>query len=151
MTERCADVDQRGVSQVLSVVLMVTITVVLASVVASAALGIGDQAEAAPTADFDITYDESADTVTIRHYGGQDILATDLYIRGTSVASSDTGKWVDAAGGDATGSLDGRSAVVSGDSATVSVSGDDYVVRVIWKSPDTDMSAELVVERGPST
>lgn len=150
MMERCIAGD-RAVSQVLSVVLMVTITVVLSAVVATAVLGVGDQAEAAPTAEFDFSYDESADTVTIRHQRGQDVLASTLYIRGSSIASSDTGNWVDAAGGDATGSLDGRSAVVSGDSTTVSVSGEDYVVRVIWKSPETDLTAELVVDRGPGS
>lgn len=130
---------------------MVTITVVLASVIGSTVLGLEDQAETAPTANFDASYDESADTVTVSHEGGQDILAANLYVRGESLASSDTGNWVDDASGEATGSMDGESAVMSGDSATVSVSGEEYVLRVIWRSPDTDMTAELAVERGPST
>lgn len=141
-------VEEKAVSQVISVVLLVTITVVLAAVAGSAVLGLEEQAEAAPTADFVIDYNGTSDTVTIRHTGGQDVLADELYIRGESIDASDAGNWVDASGGDATGDIDGQPAVVSGDTATVSVSNEEYTVRVIWDSSSTDMTAELAVKSG---
>lgn len=141
-------VGERGVSQVLSVVLMVTITVVLAAIAGSAVLGLEEGAEAAPTADFTIDYNASSDTVTIRHNGGQGIIAEELYIHGNSIDAGDTGNWVDASGGDATGDIDGKPAVVTGDSAVISVSDEEYTVRVIWKSSSTDTSAELAIKRG---
>lgn len=140
--------DEKAVSQVLSVVLMVTITVVLAAIAGSAVLGLEEEAEVAPTSDFSIDYNDTSDTVTIRHNGGQDILAEELYIRGESIDASDAGNWVDASGGDATGDIDGQPAVVTGDSAVVSISDEEYTVRVIWESSSTDITTELAVKRG---
>ena len=44
--------DDNAVSPVIGVILMVAITVILAAVIASFVLGLGDQNNPAPTADF---------------------------------------------------------------------------------------------------
>ena len=46
--------DERGVSPVIGVILMVAITVILAAVIAAFVLGIGDTDEPAPTTQFDV-------------------------------------------------------------------------------------------------
>ena len=54
--------DERGVSPVIGVILMVAITVILAAVIAAFVLGIGDTDEPAPTSDFD--FDTSEEQIT---------------------------------------------------------------------------------------
>ncbi|MFP4625577.1 MAG: type IV pilin [Natronomonas sp.] len=66
--------DERGVSPVIGVILMVAITVILAAVIGSFVIGLGDQVqETAPNAQFDFDYAEGNDDVTITHDGGQSI------------------------------------------------------------------------------
>ena len=52
--------DDDAVSPVIGVILMVAITVILAAVIASFVLGLGDQNNPAPTTSFDFEYDSDA-------------------------------------------------------------------------------------------
>ena len=61
--------DDRAVSPVIGVILMVAITVILAAVIGSFVLGIGGQQESAPQASITITTN-SSDNVVISHRGG---------------------------------------------------------------------------------
>ena len=61
--------DDRAVSPVIGVILMVAITVILAAVIGSFVLGIGGQQEAAPQASITITENTDGD-VNINHRGG---------------------------------------------------------------------------------
>lgn len=76
--------DDRAVSPVIGVILMVAITVILAAVIGTFVLGLGDQlGDTAPQASFNIedaSADASADSVsfTLEKTGGQDLTATDL-------------------------------------------------------------------------
>ena len=73
-----SNADDRAVSPVIGVILMVAITVILAAVIGTFVLGLGDQlGDTAPQASFDI---DSADnsTVTFTKTGGQSIEASDL-------------------------------------------------------------------------
>lgn len=68
--------DERGVSPVIGVILMVAITVILAAVIGSFVIGLGDQVqETAPNAQFTFDYDEgnNGGTVVVTHDGGQQI------------------------------------------------------------------------------
>ena len=70
--------DDRAVSPVIGVILMVAITVILAAVIGTFVLGLGDQiGDTAPQASFDV---ESADSssVNITKTGGQPIETDDL-------------------------------------------------------------------------
>ena len=75
-----SNADDRAVSPVIGVILMVAITVILAAVIGTFVLGLGDQLnDTAPQASFDI--DSSNDTsVNITKTGGQAIPVDDLVI-----------------------------------------------------------------------
>jgi flagellin-like protein len=86
--------DDDAVSPVIGVILMVAITVILAAVIASFVLGLGNNAtDQTPTASFVFDYDqvEDADSdtdqtqglLTVSHDGGDTINDQELYIRGT--------------------------------------------------------------------
>jgi len=75
--------DGRAVSPVIGVILMVAITVILAAVIGTFVLGLGDQVESAPQTSFNFDYTEesSSATLDIRHRGGDTIDPDDLEIR----------------------------------------------------------------------
>ncbi|MFC6989309.1 type IV pilin [Haloplanus sp. GCM10025708] len=63
--------DDRAVSPVIGVILMVAITVILAAVIGTFVLGLGQQVQqTTPQASFTFDYNTSADQVTIVHEGG---------------------------------------------------------------------------------
>ncbi len=71
--------SDRAVSPVIGVILMVAITVILAAVIGTFVLGLGDSLEQAPQAQLDAEYDGS-DSVDISHNGGDAIPETDIRI-----------------------------------------------------------------------
>ncbi|ELZ23480.1 hypothetical protein C475_14443 [Halosimplex carlsbadense 2-9-1] len=84
--------DDDAVSPVIGVILMVAITVILAAVIASFVLGLGNQAQqGAPTATIGFDYEQTdADAggnsygyLTVSHDGGDTISNEELYIRGS--------------------------------------------------------------------
>ena len=82
--------DERAVSPVIGVILMVAITVILAAVIGTFVLGLGDSVESAPQASFNFDYSQSSDSVTITHRGGDNINPEDVQLRinGTSIGDS---------------------------------------------------------------
>jgi flagellin-like protein len=154
--------DDDAVSPVIGVILMVAITVILAAVIASFVLGLGDQTNTQPQASLSWDYtdtDSGTGYVKITHDGGDTIRANDLYVRGSGFANpssavpdmtSDSGDHWEDAGGNASGEKDGESAVVSGDSFTVGVDN-DYELRVVYEAEEGDTSATLSEDEGPQT
>ncbi|MES3161319.1 MAG: type IV pilin N-terminal domain-containing protein [Halorubrum sp.] len=68
------DTDDRAVSPVIGVILMVAITVILAAVIGTFVLGLGDQlGDNQPTAQVGIDLDQEANALTIEHNGGDSI------------------------------------------------------------------------------
>jgi flagellin-like protein len=75
--------DSRAVSPVIGVILMVAITVILAAVIGTFVLGLGDSVESAPQAS--ITFDgDATNGVTITHRGGDAMAASDIQLRGAA-------------------------------------------------------------------
>jgi len=85
--------DDTGVSPVIGVILMVAVTVMIAAVIGSTALGLADSvSETPPQAQFDMEQDDSyemtdmddnTDTwklVTLRHSGGEDVNMRDVKV-----------------------------------------------------------------------
>lgn len=130
--------DDSAVSPVIGVILMVAITVILAAVIATFVLGLGDSvSNTAPQASFSIDY-ESGTSITVTHEGGDSIKASELYVRGT-IGNND---W---------NSLGGTSGKVqAGNSITISGATDSYDVRVVYQSSEGDTSATLAQSSGPS-
>jgi flagellin-like protein len=75
--------DERAVSPVIGVILMVAITVILAAVIGTFVLGLGDQvSESAPQASFSVDdVDTANNQVTISHTGGDTLKSDDVTIK----------------------------------------------------------------------
>lgn len=162
-------IDDDAVSPVIGVILMVAITVILAAVIASFVLGIGDQQEVQPTAQFDFDYDASGSNVTITQSSGDAVPNSSVVIRGSGFGDHEGAGastwtppgergWKDPNlpydpesgwNGTLSGDVDGKSAIVSGDSAIVDVSGDDWELRMVWSSSGGGSTATLAQESGP--
>ena len=147
--------DDDAVSPVIGVILMVAITVILAAVIATFVLGLGDSvSNTAPQAAFSFDYDSGSGEITITHDGGDTITASTL-----SVSSSKdfTGNGISTAKSSA--SFDDFSKysqnddISAGNSVTINGGStnafDQATVRVTFQSPEGDTSATLGEFSGP--
>ena len=125
------DADDRAVSPVIGVILMVAITVILAAVIASMTLGLGDSAQTAPQAKFDFEQSGTgaSATVTVTHASGASIDPA----RVTVIADGDNAF---------TGSVGADGKISAGDSITVNAGSTDEV-KVVWESEDGGTSSTL--------
>jgi flagellin-like protein len=145
--------DDDAVSPVIGVILMVAITVILAAVIGTFVLGLGDQVQTtAPQASFNFDYDTGASgqdswtnskgsatgKLTVAHNGGDSIAVGRLKLTGAT--SNDPAKF-------SATSLSGD--VTAGDSVNIWVAGSD-TVRVVWTAASGDSSATLGEWTGPS-
>lgn len=98
--------DDDAVSPVIGVILMVAITVILAAVIASFVLGLGNEAtDQTPTASFTFDYEQVEENpapdaknwgvVTVKHDGGNTIQSNELYLRGSGFNVSGDDKALD--------------------------------------------------------
>ncbi|MFC6614379.1 type IV pilin [Halopenitus salinus] len=131
--------DERAVSPVIGVILMVAITVILAAVIGTFVLGLGDDLQdTSPTASFNFEYEDGAsqDSVTITHAGGDTIDGALLSVTadGTDLSAS----WA--------------SDVSAGSSTTVDAPSSDWTgetIRVNWESETGQSSATLATSTAP--
>jgi flagellin-like protein len=73
--------DERAVSPVIGVILMVAITVILAAVIGTFVLDLGQSAgQTAPQASLSVTLDSANDNVTLSHTGGDALSAQDTRV-----------------------------------------------------------------------
>jgi flagellin-like protein len=135
--------DDRAVSPVIGVILMVAITVILAAVIGTFVLGLGDQVQNdTPRASFGFDVGSAnasgAYNVTITHESGDTISGSDLNV----TVNGSTSEW-DSSGGDvnAGSTFDVHSKQGSGDLQAFAASGD--TVRVVYDNPDNDKTATL--------
>jgi len=127
------DDDDRAVSPVIGVILMVAITVILAAVIGSFVLGLGNSVQqTAPNANFQFDYDSAANNVTATHSGGDTIPAADNVTLSTSNDSASFGP----------------NEVSAGSSLTAKYES-DKTVRVIWTSEGGDTSQTLAEDTAP--
>ncbi|MFW6017674.1 MAG: type IV pilin [Halapricum sp.] len=148
--------DDDAVSPVIGVILMVAITVILAAVIATFVLGLGESVSStAPQANFQEDFDASDEDdddfetspedgiLTVTHTGGDAVKAENLYLAGGIV--SDRQAWSDVT----TDDYNQGDNIRSGDSIRYAVNDDD-TVRVIWSDDGEGNSAELSKWTGPS-
>ena len=118
--------EDRGVSPVIGVILMVAITVILAAVIGAFVLGLGDQAsETAPQASFDFDFNQDDNLANVTHGGGDSIDNSSLTVRN----ESDTN--------DRVYFLDDGDTVSAGDTATIDYDNSGETIRVIWEGDST--------------
>ena len=129
--------DDDAVSPVIGVILMVAITVILAAVIASFVLELGNQPQDTPQAQFEFEYDGT--DLTITHNGGDTIDGTEVEFRGSNLGGADGSTW------DSLGS----SEISTGDSVTLNGVGDNYDVTVTWIPSGGGSSAPLQSDQGP--
>ena len=111
--------DDDAVSPVIGVILMVAITVILAAVIGTFVLGLGDRVgNDAPSASF--SFENSSDKVKITHEGG-DVIQEDLTVKYNGASETWSGSPSVSVGSSYT-------------TATTVTSGD--TVRIVWTSPD---------------
>ena len=96
---------------------MVAITVILAAVIGTFVLGLGDQVESAPQASINFDLSETDDKIDIIHRGGDNIDLDNLefQVDGNEVTASDA----ISSPTDGSGNLDLGDAFVAGDTVTV--------------------------------
>ncbi|SEH58119.1 flagellin N-terminal-like domain-containing protein [Halopenitus malekzadehii] len=134
--------EDRAVSPVIGVILMVAITVILAAVIGTFVLGLGDDLQnTQPTASFDFEFNSTNGT-TISHAGG------DTIADGAIVTINATG---DGLAGDTTWGTP----ISAGDSEHVRKSDGDgnwsgETVSVNWESADGSSSAQLGAQDAPT-
>lgn len=139
--------EDDAVSPVIGVILMVAITVILAAVIASFVLGLGDTAtQTTPQASFSFEYEGGgANDLSVTHDGGDSIEAQELYIRGDfDSGSSSNGDWTTFGGTTNTGG----SEITAGATANVDA-GSEYDLRVVYETVEGDNSATLAQDSGP--
>jgi len=150
--------DDDAVSPVIGVILMVAITVILAAVIATFVLGLGQNQNASPQASFAFDYDNTTNpgggtwdgNLTTEHNTGDSIPEIELFFRGSDFQNTGDSWENYNTNGLATtsGSAEGEPAVVAGDSADFGANS-TYEVRLVWESPEGDSSNTLASKEGP--
>ena len=169
--------DNRAVSPVIGVILMVAITVILAAVIGSFVLGLGNSVQqTAPNANFQFGFSDdqavdpdgtptsgdefTADIVDITHTGGESITVDRLTVRGgssfdltdsaTNYASGDTGTSQPLTNVFASGDdmSAGNTVKAVQDTATNELNGEEF--RVVWTAEGGGSSQTLATFEVPS-
>jgi flagellin-like protein len=149
--------DERAVSPVIGVILMVAITVILAAVIGTFVLGLGGSVQSAPQAQFDYGFDlngGAGEIIDITHNGGDSLTMSefDVTVGGEDVYT----------GGSAAGSFSASGTFTSaGNTLELTDSSDagtgtnefeaDETVRVIWNNPDGDSTQVVSTATTPSS
>jgi flagellin-like protein len=155
--------DDDAVSPVIGVILMVAITVILAAVIATFVLGLGEQVSStAPTASFTFEYSEDTANgfLTITHDGGDAVKASELFVRGSDGDGnnvnnawgdylSGTSPTLDESSVTASGDIGSESAVVAGDFLELDGVKSSAKLRIVYNPAQGDSTATLSTFEGP--
>ena len=142
--------EDRAVSPVIGVILMVAITVILAAVIASFVLGLGDSAaEPSPSPTIDASLDN--DTLELAVTGGDDFSASDATIQASingsdefEVAMDSVSNYEEVTAGDSIefDNSDGNVTIAgsspSGQEWSPTGSIEEWEVQIIWNPADQD-------------
>jgi len=147
--------DDSAVSPVIGVILMVAITVILAAVIATFVLGLGDSvSNTAPQASFGANYDSGDNELDLTHNGGDTIEAQLLSVSSDeafkdpdgSISSATSASWSEF------GKFGESSQIAAGNTLTIKEASGDFdkaTVRVTFQSEQGDTSATLAEWTGP--
>lgn len=120
--------DDRAVSPVVGVAILIAITVILAAVIGGVVLGLNTESAESPQASLQFEYNDTSTDLTIRHTGGESLDSDHVVVRGQAV---DDGSGTFSSEVDLPRDLDaGQSAVVQADTINQEVS-------VVWQDPNS--------------
>lgn len=141
--------EDRAVSPVIGVILMVAITVILAAVIGTFVLGLGDRVNSAsPTATFSFDYTTAGNTdkiVSITHDGGDSVQDSQIKVQVGSTTTYENDNFPSPYNGpDSSDGWNGD--ITAGD--TLEIDGDGNFangdkVKVIWTAPGSDKTAVI--------
>ncbi|WP_185715500.1 type IV pilin [Halocatena pleomorpha] len=123
--------EERGVSPVIGVIVMVAITVILAAVIGAFVFGLGGEQEQPPQARLDLAV--NGEQVTLRHDSG-DALAVrtmDIVLDGSSIGSGA----LEPGGSD--------EAYTAGETIYTGSVDSGTEILVVWRSPTSDRTTTL--------
>ena len=144
------DGDERAVSPVIGVILMVAITVILAAVIGAFVIGIGEDQEVQPSASFNFDFEGDSE-LTVSHSTGDTITSTETL---EVVIDGESEDWSD--------DLSGSDEVSAGDQVDIDIDNGDFSgladnswtgqsVSVVWESETGESSATLSSSTAPET
>ena len=140
--------EDRAVSPVIGVVLMVAITVILAAVIGTFVLGLGQNVQSTPQASFSFDFGNngSAQVVNVTHNGGDTLDVGDNTNDVRVVGGNVTGYWL----GSSSPSYQSTDSLSAGDSYTDYGYSDGDTVRVVWTGTNNESSAVLGSQEAPA-
>jgi flagellin-like protein len=134
--------EDRAVSPVIGVILMVAITVILAAVIGTFVLGLGQNVQSTPQASFSFDFNESAQNVNVTHTGG-DTLESGENAGQVQLVSTANGsvEW-----------LPGQNTTIDAGTTydNYGYGSDGATVRVAWSSQNNESSATLGAQQAPA-
>ena len=114
--------EDRAVSPVIGVILMVAITVILAAVIGAFVLGLGGETQETPQVS--LSFDQNGSDVTVEHRGGDSVDEEDIEARGA---------------GDSFQLENGNDVFRAGDTANVTADGDEGdTLNIVWTGGNED-------------
>ncbi|WP_119822025.1 type IV pilin [Halalkaliarchaeum desulfuricum] len=134
--------EKRAVSPVIGVILMVAITVILAAVIGTFVLGLGDQiGDTAPNANFDVDVDDEEQNVTFTHAGGDQVDVNTLkFTTSGDVDFKESGDLSASSHHDENGALFVENVsfdqMSAGDRLTAELGDNNGTVSLVWESGD---------------
>jgi flagellin-like protein len=156
--------DDDAVSPVIGVILMVAITVILAAVIGTFVLGLGEQVQSnSPNSQFTFDYDSSSNTMDITHTSGDEV-SQSQFVVSSSVNAFTTGTPDNAGQNFDQSSVEDGNLIPTADASagttytitnTNDVGGsgtsiEDGTVRLVWESSDGGNSDVLADWEGPN-
>ena len=97
--------EERAVSPVIGVILMVAITVILAAVIGAFVLGIGGDQSSTPSANLNIEAD-GTETIAVEHNGGDAIGEVTVTANGSSIDDGQSDELTDLSAGESVSGID---------------------------------------------
>jgi flagellin-like protein len=134
--------EDRAVSPVIGVILMVAITVILAAVIGTFVLGLGQNVQSTPQASFQFDFDTDSQNVNVTHNGGDRLELGDNTGAVQLTGGTDTKDWV---------SPGNQSSISAGDdfpNYEYDSGGDS--IRVVWQDTNNESSATLGSQQAPA-
>ncbi len=132
-------VEDRAVSPVVGVALLIAITVILAAVIGGVVLGLGTGGVDTPQAQLELDVPDDGEAIELRHNGGEP-LEEDKITVGINGANDYELNDDLTAGSSVEINDDGGNAVIYGDAADVD-DGDEVVI--LWEDPNSDSTTVL--------